>query len=198
MACKTGRRNLGVDSKATRQKNGKINGGPTAQMERSPAAKVSQHCYAERDLQHLPRFKGRCCVSSGTADQPIGGQKPRRIFVNSMSDLFHEEVPTGFIDEVFAVMARDSAHQVAYEEAGENARLHADPAMNNRFGRPGRVFSMLIPLRLRRMDVRTAIPSAAKRLAWRVCRTKPPPTIASRCCCGPMAAVRWISARAHC
>ena len=43
-------------------------------------------------------------------DQPIRWAKPRRIFVNSMSDLFHEEVPTGFIDEVFAVMALATQH----------------------------------------------------------------------------------------
>ncbi|HMF51156.1 MAG TPA: phage Gp37/Gp68 family protein [Candidatus Saccharimonadales bacterium] len=37
-------------------------------------------------------------------DQPLRWKKPRRIFVNSMSDLFHESVPDEFIDQVFHVM----------------------------------------------------------------------------------------------
>lgn len=36
---------------------------------------------------------------------PLRWRKPRRIFVNSMSDLFHEAVPFDFVDEVFGVMA---------------------------------------------------------------------------------------------
>ena len=36
---------------------------------------------------------------------PLKWRKPRRVFVNSMSDLFHDKVPFGFIDKVFAVMA---------------------------------------------------------------------------------------------
>jgi len=36
---------------------------------------------------------------------PLRWRKPRRVFVNSMSDLFHEQVPDEFIDRVFAVMA---------------------------------------------------------------------------------------------
>lgn len=38
-------------------------------------------------------------------DAPLRWRKPRRVFVNSMSDLFHEDVPDEFIDRVFAVMA---------------------------------------------------------------------------------------------
>ena len=38
-------------------------------------------------------------------DWPLRKRKPMRIFVNSMSDLFHESVPDTFIDKVFAVMA---------------------------------------------------------------------------------------------
>jgi protein gp37 len=37
-------------------------------------------------------------------EKPLRWKKPRRIFVNSMSDLFHEQVPDEFIDKVFAVM----------------------------------------------------------------------------------------------
>lgn len=41
---------------------------------------------------------------------PLSWKKPRRVFVNSMSDLFHEDVPFEFIDEVFAVMALRTRH----------------------------------------------------------------------------------------
>jgi len=43
-------------------------------------------------------------------DQPVRWTKPRMIFVNSMSDLFHEDVPFEFIDRVFAVMACTTRH----------------------------------------------------------------------------------------
>ena len=42
--------------------------------------------------------------------QPLRWRKPRRIFVNSMSDLFHESVPDEWIDRVFAVMALAPQH----------------------------------------------------------------------------------------
>jgi protein gp37 len=41
---------------------------------------------------------------------PLSWRKPSRVFVNSMSDLFHEDVPDEFIDRVFAVMALASRH----------------------------------------------------------------------------------------
>lgn len=43
-------------------------------------------------------------------EQPLHWRKPLRIFVNSMSDLFHEDVPFAFIDKVFATMARCPQH----------------------------------------------------------------------------------------
>ena len=44
-------------------------------------------------------------------DVPRHWTSPRRVFVNSMSDLFHEEVPTEFIQRVFEVMASTPQHQ---------------------------------------------------------------------------------------
>lgn len=41
---------------------------------------------------------------------PLRWTRPRRVFVNSMSDLFHEQVPDSFIDQVFAVMAMAPQH----------------------------------------------------------------------------------------
>jgi protein gp37 len=85
--------------------------------------KVSQgckHCYAKH--QAWPRLKaspqtvyfGRefedVQCHPQRLDQPLRWTKPRRIFVNSMSDLFHEAVPESFIDSVWAVMALAPHH----------------------------------------------------------------------------------------
>ena len=43
-------------------------------------------------------------------DQPLRWRRPRVIFVNSMSDLFHENVPLEFIQDVFGVMTEASQH----------------------------------------------------------------------------------------
>lgn len=43
-------------------------------------------------------------------DLPLRWTKPRRIFVNSMSDLFHDKVPDEYIARVFAVMALAPQH----------------------------------------------------------------------------------------
>lgn len=43
-------------------------------------------------------------------DLPLRWRKPRRVFVNSMSDLFHKDVPDGFIASVFAIMAATPQH----------------------------------------------------------------------------------------
>src|SRR5512138_1319358 len=72
-----------------------------------------KNCYAERVF---PRTYGRerkfsdvMCHEDRLA-QPLHWKQPRRIFVNSMSDLFHEDVPFGFIDNIFAVMALTPQH----------------------------------------------------------------------------------------
>lgn len=54
------------------------------------------------------QWNGNIRVAGNLLDKPLRWQKPRRIFANSMSDLFHETVPEDVIDKVFAVMA--SAH----------------------------------------------------------------------------------------
>jgi protein gp37 len=53
-------------------------------------------------------------------EQPLHWKKPRRIFVNSMSDLFHEDVPTSYVREVADVMKRADWHtyQVLTKRAG--------------------------------------------------------------------------------
>lgn len=78
--------------------------------------KVSQgcaHCYAERQF---PRVYGterkftdvRC--HEDRLDQPLRWSRPRKIFVNSMSDLFHPDVPFEFIKAVFDVISAANWH----------------------------------------------------------------------------------------
>lgn len=43
-------------------------------------------------------------------DEPLHWRKPRRVFVNSVSDTFHDQVPDVFIDRIFATMARSPQH----------------------------------------------------------------------------------------
>ncbi len=50
-------------------------------------------------------------VHDDALDAPRGWKSPRRVFVNSMSDLFHPRVPDDFIARVFAVMADTPQHE---------------------------------------------------------------------------------------
>jgi protein gp37 len=76
-----------------------------------------KHCYAERFAERFRGVPGHpfeqgfdVRLVPEALDLPARWKKPRRVFVNSMSDLFHEAVPFDFIDRVFAVMARERRH----------------------------------------------------------------------------------------
>lgn len=56
------------------------------------------------------RWTGAVMVREHLMDQPLKWRRPRRIFVNSMSDLFHDAVPDEVIDRIFAVMALCPQH----------------------------------------------------------------------------------------
>src|SRR5919197_664716 len=58
---------------------------------------------------------------------PLRWKEPRRIFVNSMSDLFHEDIPDDYIRQVFAVMERADWHvfQVLTKRPNRMAELAA-------------------------------------------------------------------------
>ena len=76
----------------------------------SPGCK---HCYAEtvtkRFHQHFPNgFE--FTLRPDRLDDPRRWRKPSRVFVNSMSDLFHERMPLGFLEEVFATMRACPRH----------------------------------------------------------------------------------------
>ena len=57
-----------------------------------------------------PVWTGEVRTVPEMLDAPLHWRKPQRVFVNSMSDLFHEDVPDSFIDQVFAVMALCPQH----------------------------------------------------------------------------------------
>jgi protein gp37 len=75
------------------------------------------HCYAERMAKRLCamgqnryRHGFKVTLQSDVVDLPRRWKRPRMIFVNSMSDLFHKDVPTEFIAECFTVMQQASQH----------------------------------------------------------------------------------------
>ncbi len=77
-----------------------------------------RNCYAERMARRL-RAMGHPNYANGfrptthehVLEVPLRWKRPQVIFVNSMSDLFHEEVPLEFIAKVFKVMAEASHHR---------------------------------------------------------------------------------------
>jgi protein gp37 len=89
------------------------------------------HCYALAMAKRLkamgqpkyqvdgdPRTSGPgfgLTIHEGALDIPRHWRQPRRVFVNSMSDLFHPKVPLEFLQQVIAVMVDTPQHQ--YQES---------------------------------------------------------------------------------
>ena len=69
------------------------------------------HCYAETITKRF-RFPNGFDLTlyPERVEQPLSWKKPSKIFVNSMSDLFHEEVPLDFIQSVFETIKRTPQH----------------------------------------------------------------------------------------
>jgi protein gp37 len=57
-----------------------------------------------------PKWNGRIFIDRGALKIPTRWKRGRMIFVNSMSDLFHEDVPRDFIKEVFEIMSQTPQH----------------------------------------------------------------------------------------
>ena len=77
-----------------------------------------QNCYAERMSKRLkamgqPNYANgfRLTMHKHVLEMPLRWKRPQVIFVNSMSDLFHEGVPLEFITKVFDVMVEASHHR---------------------------------------------------------------------------------------
>ena len=75
------------------------------------------HCYAETFAERWRGTPGHhfengfdVTLRPERLEQPFHWKRPRRVFVNSMSDLFHESVPDDYIARVFVVMAECRQH----------------------------------------------------------------------------------------
>jgi protein gp37 len=100
----------------------------------SPGCKF---CYAERLAKRL-KAMGQENYSNGfnltlqphMLDHPLHWRQPRRVFVNSMSDLFHDDVPAFFIAQVFDVMRRAFWHQYQILTKRSERLLELNPTLN--------------------------------------------------------------------
>lgn len=126
-----------------------------------------------------PVWTGRAVEVGHALFEPLGWAKPARVFVNSMSDLFHEDISDLFIADVFAVMAyaRHHTFQVLTKRPGRMARLLASTdfaewfdaslplaqeAAEQAFGRRGQ----FDPLARRRDDIRAFEPALPLANVW--------------------------------
>ena len=90
------------------------------------------HCYAKTFAERWQGIPGHPYEQGfelrlwpERLEQPLRWKRPRVIFVNSMSDLFHEDVPFEYIERVFEVMAKAEHHtfQVLTKRAARLAEL---------------------------------------------------------------------------
>lgn len=86
----------------------------------TPVSAGCANCYAARFASRFSavwpgvsargKWTRKVLLRPDTLDVPLHWRKPRRVFVCSMSDLFHPDVPFGYIDRVYAVMALCPQH----------------------------------------------------------------------------------------
>lgn len=95
-------------------------------------------CYAERFAERFRGVPGHPFEAGFDLElkparlmQPLAWRRPRRIFVNSMSDLFHKDIPSSFIDAVFETMERASWH--TYQILTKRSSL-MEKYLKNRYG----------------------------------------------------------------
>ena len=97
----------------------------------SGCTKVSpgcDRCYAERITQRFPKTFSQgfqLTLREEALEIPLHWRRPRMIFVNSMSDLFHVDVPEGYLQRVFDVMRQTPQHtyQILTKRAERLARV---------------------------------------------------------------------------
>jgi protein gp37 len=98
----------------------------------SPGCK---HCYAERMAERLqamsqPNYRNgfELTLQPQMLELPLTWRKPQTIFVNSMSDLFHDDVPLAYVQRVFDVMRRAHWHrfQVLTKRASRLAAVDSE------------------------------------------------------------------------
>lgn len=97
----------------------------------SPGCK---HCYAERMAYRLQAMGSHnyrngfeVTLQRQMLDAPLRWRRPQRIFVNSMSDLFHKDVPLPYIQKVFSVMRAANQHVYQILTKRSDRLLELDP-----------------------------------------------------------------------
>ena len=95
------------------------------------------HCYAERMAKRLKGMGQRnyargfeLTLQPQMLELPLRWKRAKRIFVNSMSDMFHVDVPLDFIQQAFDVMGRASWHQYQVLTKRSERLLSLDPELN--------------------------------------------------------------------
>lgn len=93
----------------------------------SPGCK---HCYAESMARRLQAMGAsgydngfELSLMTDRIEQPLRRQKPTIYFVNSMSDLFHEGIPSSFLDRVFSVI-KSTPHHTYQILTKRSSRMH--------------------------------------------------------------------------
>jgi len=135
------------------------------------------HCYAEALTRRFPKnFPNgfQLTMHPERLEMPLKRKEPSRIFVNSMSDLFHERLPFEYIDRVFDVMEKASWHvyQILTKRPGImlryiERRYHWQPDQQfGGHGVPGHIWlgtSVEDRLRKPRIDVLRRVPATRVR-----------------------------------
>jgi len=100
----------------------------------SPGCK---NCYAERMAKRLkamgnPSYENgfKLTMHEHMLNRPLEWKKPQMIFVNSMSDLFHKDVPIAFIQSVFDVMKKAHWHTFQILTKRSSQLLELDSSIN--------------------------------------------------------------------
>jgi len=100
----------------------------------SPGCK---NCYAERMAKRLkamrqPNYKNgfKLTIHPNMLRRPLEWKKPSLIFVNSMSDLFHQDVPLEFILQVFDTMKKANWHQFQVLTKRSERLMRLSPKLN--------------------------------------------------------------------
>lgn len=110
-----------------------------------------------------PRWTGKLSLVEEKLEDPIRWKEPKRIFVNSTSDLFHELIEEWWIDEVFGVMAACSWHtfQVLTKRPERMQAYMADPTTMERVSAvmAGIIDEHVDPCNRKKGDMRATAPS---------------------------------------
>jgi len=95
------------------------------------------HCYAERMAERLqamrqPNYRNgfELTLQPQMLEVPLRWKKPQRIFVNSMSDLFHKDVPAEYVASVFDVMNRAHWHEFQVLTKRSDRLLELSPLLD--------------------------------------------------------------------